>query len=679
MRYVQKQILFSMLLAGMLSAQVAEEKAWMSVGALHNWYSNYGSEREEGWVAEQQYGLQWPALYQHQDAQAAKGMWIGTTNYSDDKGSFQNKVVHVGPRATGSGEFFPVTFSMTSKYEPPVVTVDGAATYSKLIENNAVDNSQKYDRIIDNVVNTSIGLTMHRKIIGFSQQYHDNYIIFDYTFKNTGIINEKGTLRAPKTLTGVYIFFQQRWSANADVRYVIGNETGWGRQTMNDVRGDTTIAGTFFPGNADNDIRASYSWHGRYTGFSQYDNIGGPIFTPYYDKTDTAGRIGAPQFVGWGTLHVDTSPSDTTDNMGQPATTSYEDSDDDLNRNNDQYNAAKMISEYNWMLKGHVMPRHADKVGTGTDASLGRSGGYSSAQGYGPFTLAPGDSVRLVIAEAVAGLSREAAVSVGKQFKNGLITAAQKNDSVYTGRNALFTTFRRAIANYSTGWNIPQPPPPPKKFSVSSGAGKIILNWEPNTDNATDPTVAKWEVWRAQGRYDSTYYKVWEGTGSSYSDTSAALNTAYYYYLIAVGDPAGNTGAGMTPTGALSSNRYYTQTYLPAFRRTPPFKTLAEAKGKIRIVPNPYNISARGGLLYPGESDKISFVNIPGQCTVRIYSELGELIKTIEHGTTPADETGSLDYDMTTSSNQIIVSGVYIAVITTPAGEKEILKFVVIR
>jgi hypothetical protein len=72
-------------------------------------------------------------------------------------------------------------------------------------------------------------------------------------------------------------------------------------------------------------------------------------------------------------------------------------------------------------------------------------------------------------------------------------------------------------------------------------------------------------------------------------------------------------------------------------------------------------------------------VNIPGQCTIRIYSELGELIKTIEHGSTPATETGSQDYDLTTTYNQIIASGVYIAVITTPIGEKEILKFVVIR
>ncbi|MFA6541152.1 MAG: hypothetical protein WCT99_06075 [Bacteroidota bacterium] len=680
MKFLLKQIFILTLLGVSISlAQVAEEKKWMSVGAINNWYSNYGSEREEGWVADQQYGWQWPALYAEQDMQAAKGLWIGTTDYTDGKGSFQFKVVHVGPRATGAGEFFPVKFQMTSKYDPPAVTVDGSSTYGKLIETDAVDKTLKYDRVIDNVVNTSIGLTMNRKIIGFSQEYHDNYIVFDYTFTNTGIVDEKGTTRLPVPLTGVYIYFQNRLSVNRYSALAMGiNSLQWGTQTMNDVSGDTAVAHTFpgFDGDKDSDIRASYSWHGRQDGYSGIAGaeIGGYTPVGHLETGDTLGRVAAHQFIGWGTLHADTSPSDTTDNKGQPSTTSYESSDDDFNRNNDQFNAAKMAGEYAWMIKGHVIPRHADKVGLGSNPGI-NSGGQSSAQAYGPYTLAPGQSIRIVIAEAASGISREQSEIVGRQFKRGQISIDQKNAVFYTGKDSLFKTFKRAIANYSANWNIPQPPPPPKTFSVNSGAGKISLSWEPNTDNSADPVVSKWEVWRATGRYDSTYYKVWEGTGSAFSDTTASMNTAYYYYLTAVGDASANTGEGITPAGALRSNRYYTQTYLPAYRRTPPFKTLAEARGKIRVVPNPYNISAKGGLLFPGENDKISFVNVPGECTIRIYSELGELVKTLEN----TARTGSLDYDMTTSSNQIIVSGLYIAVITTPLGEKEILKFVVIR
>ena len=80
-------------------------------------------------------------------------------------------------------------------------------------------------------------------------------------------------------------------------------------------------------------------------------------------------------------------------------------------------------------------------------------------------------------------------------------------------------------------------------------------------------------------------------------------------------------------------------------------------------------------MLYPGQPDKIVFKNIPAICTIRIYSELGELINTLNH----TDETGSHDYNLTTSYGQIIVSGVYIAVVETPQGDRGIYKFVVIR
>ena len=81
---------------------------------------------------------------------------------------------------------------------------------------------------------------------------------------------------------------------------------------------------------------------------------------------------------------------------------------------------------------------------------------------------------------------------------------------------------------------------------------------------------------------------------------------------------------------------------------------------------------------FPGvaDEDKIAFYNIPGECTIRIYSELGELIKTIEH----KNGSGNEFWYQVTSSGQIIVSGIYIAVITdTVTGEHHLAKFTIIR
>ena len=69
------------------------------------------------------------------------------------------------------------------------------------------------------------------------------------------------------------------------------------------------------------------------------------------------------------------------------------------------------------------------------------------------------------------------------------------------------------------------------------------------------------------------------------------------------------------------------------------------------------------------------FYNIPGECTIRIYTERGDLIKTITH----TDGSGDEEWKSITSSRQVVTSGLYIAQIETPSGESTIQKFMIIR
>lgn len=112
----------------------SQEIKYMSVGSLHNWYSDIGSEIEvSGPAKTQQDGLQWPAIYTYMDVQAWKGMWIGAKDFYDVKigGMVSEKVVHVGPRVFGKGEVFPISFYMKSKYEKPNLQVKGTVTEGK--------------------------------------------------------------------------------------------------------------------------------------------------------------------------------------------------------------------------------------------------------------------------------------------------------------------------------------------------------------------------------------------------------------------------------------------------------------------------------------------------------------------------------------------------------------------
>jgi hypothetical protein len=672
-----------LIMLGLTAPAVAQQETkWMAVGSLYSWFSSTGCEIEEGRIKPgQQDGLQWPGYYQYEDMEAAKGLWIGATGFKDqNNNSFDYKVVHVGPRVTGSGEFYPVKFEMVSKFDPPLAYVDGALSFGKPVDNNRVDPTLKADRMINNVVNTSLGITMTRKILAWGQSYHDNYYVYEYTFTNTGNVNGDPAIELPsQTLTGVRFYFQYRYAICADTRYVIGqNPTGWGINTMNDTRGDGVKNDPDNP----TGLRAQYAWHGLYPPFTGgYDNIGGPIWVPYYDKTDTTGRLGAAQFIGVVTLHADKSPTDTTDDPSQPSTTAYVSSDLDLNSQNDQFDNVRMRREYTTLMNiGHMSPRHADvvqangqfDVPTG-DPALGTSGGFSSANGYGPYTLAPGQSVRIVIAEGAAGLSRAACISVGRKFKAKTLDAKSKNDSVFTGRDSLFQTFRRAIANYNSGYNIPAGPAPPSVFNVTSGGDKVTLSWD--VSNAADPNLKGFRIYRATGRYDGDYTLIHEGGASerSFDDVTVVRGVANYYYIVSVGDPVLNTGVGGTPPGPLVSNRSYTQTFDPAFLKRP----AGQSMSGIRIVPNPYSISSdEVNLRFQNEPDKIAFFNIPGQCRIKIYTELGELIKEIEH----TDGSGDAYWNSITSSNQVIVSGIYIVVFeNTQTGERIIKKLAVIR
>ncbi len=674
-------ISFCLLLAALSDAFAQFEVKWMSVGSLHSWYSSIGCEIEEGRVKVQQDGLQWPAIHPYQDMEAAKAFWIGAANFTDEKGAtYPHKVVHVGPRVTGAREFFPVSFEMVSKFEPPEVSVDGALSFEKPVDNNRVDPAMKPDRMIINVVNSQLGITMTRKIMQFSQPFHDNYIVYDYEFKNTGNVDDDAEIELPNTtLTGVYFFFQYRYAVCRQTRFVIGNATGWGINTMNDTRGDGVK-----PDPPGENFRAQFAWHGKYPPFTTYDNLGAPIFAPdasgFVDKADTTGRLGAYQFVGVVTLHADKSATDKADDSAQPSTTGYKDSDHPLTSNNDPFNTVKMTQEYEWMKEGHASPRHADRVEpsgnfiepTG-DPSLGSTGGFSSVNGYGPYTLRPGESVRIVMAEAASGLSRERAVQIGQQYKQRRITARGKNLALFSGRDSLFQTFRRAIANFQSGYNIPQPPLPPKNVTVNGGGDRIALTWD--VYNAADPNLRGFEIYRATGKYDSTYRLIYKAgaTERSYNDKDLIRGVAYYYYIVSLGDAAANNGAGLTPRVALRSSRYYTQAYDPANLKRPEGSSLDE----IRIVPNPFSLGADPNRLrFPGEPDKIGFFNIPGECTIQIFTESGELIKTIEH----KDGSGDAYWNCTTSSDQIIVSGVYIAVVSdTRNRQRKIVKFVVVR
>lgn len=672
---------------------LGQQTKWMNAGGLQNFYVDIGNEIEIARALGQQDGLRYPAIYPGMDSQAAKGMWFGAKNVKDDAGNtYPVRVLHVGPRVSGQGFFFPVEFKTISKYPVPEVNVEGALSYLEDSGVDEVDPSIPADRIIDNTVNTAMGVTMRRRIMQFSNEYHENYHIIEYTFTNTGNTDADAEIELPNnTVEDFFVYFQKRWAVNFSIRYTIGNPTAWGFNTMNDRVGDG-----LGPNYGYDDLTADYSWHGYYNQFTAYDNVAAPIWIPSANDinrggltaADTTGRLGAWQFVGSVNIHADTSPSDETNDASQPFTMNQIGSDDALTSGNDPFNGSKMIQEYDLMSQGRV-PRHAYIVEpTGQDGflspkgdpSLGTSGGWSSGMGYGPYTLGPGEDVKIVIAEASAGMGYEKAKEVGEAYKKGTINARQKNEEFFKGRDSLFTTYRRAVAAY-TSLDVPEPPLPPSVFNINGGGDGIYMDWVYDGDLSK---VDGFEIYRAAQRRDSAYTLVADLPSSATTFVDSDDNPIggpirgldYYYYIQARGKASDNSGSALTPSGVLRSNRYLTQSYDPARLKRPQ----GESASAIRVVPNPYIRNSSNTLSFEqGSADRIAFFDIPGKCTITIYTELGEKVKTIYH----TDGSGDDYWDLFTDERQKIASGLYIAVVENTgnderSGEKTVLKFVVI-
>ncbi|MDZ7288571.1 MAG: fibronectin [candidate division KSB1 bacterium] len=698
-------IIFLMTLSGLLSsasAQVAgTERRYIRIGSLQNHVSAYGSER--AWNNVYYEGLIWPADYPYQDNAVIRRAWIAAQDFTDPKGEKWQAYALYLSKDWVDISLFPMELKQTAKFELPRVYVDGnylTALYSGEID--ALDPDQIPDRIVNNVVNTSLGLTMTRRVLAFSQQYHDNYFIFEYTFTNTGNVDYDSEIELKAPLKGVRIGWGVRYSVSRDGASYIGDGQSWGKHTWVTKRGEN------YPAHASDKIteanpivdwlRCGFCWAGQST-LNGFDNIGGP-------NVKGNGRLAAPQHAGIAILHVDKSATDKSDDPNQPAVLGWHAGDTYPSVGNLQRSdEPNMIRVYE-MLSGkpyqglggtNRMDEVYQKTNVDPFTVHNDAGGTNLWICYGPFDLAPGESVRIVEAEGVSGINRQLCESIGSDWlkerapyklPDGRTTNDKnefKNAWVYTGKDSILLTFGRAKRNFDSGYNIPQPPRPPMMFNVQSGGDRIMLTWSAS-ESESEPDFAGYKIFRAVGKPDTTYQEIAtlpRGV-TQYDDYSAVRGFSYYYYIVAFNDGSKNQSGATNPRGPLHSNRFYTRATEPAYLR----RKAGSALDSIRVVPNPYSIKSRL-LQYPGEPDKITFLDIPAYCTIKIYTERGDLIQTIEH----TNGTGDEAWNSITSSRQVVVSGVYIAHFEVTKdfydsntgrllyrkGETAVRKFVIIR
>ncbi len=101
----------------------------------------------------------------------------------------------------------------------------------------------------------------------------------------------------------------------------------------------------------------------------------------------------------------------------------------------------------------------------------------------------------------------------------------------------------------------------------------------------------------------------------------------------------------------------------------------------IYVVPDPYVVSAswEKPLFYSsGRGERrIDFVNLPQECTIRIYTMSGTLVKTLAHSSTLSD--GSKSWDLITDDGLTVAFGIYIYHVDAPKIGTKVGRFALIK
>ena len=498
----------------------------------------------------------------------------------------------------------------------PFSYVDLGTFNDLVMEENFVGSSnynpnEPEQRIIAEWTNTE-NITIKRTSNVWSFNNLNNFVIIDYEITNNKSEN----------LTDVYIGFPSLIRPSYQ-DFVVHN--GWGddfNRTDELVDFDTT-----------NGILYAYD---DTPNFSLPNDVGN-----YWNFNDV-NEMRTPGYAGYKIIYAD----ETTDQQTQPATVFWT----QLLNNEPQLSIVSNSQEnvYN-ILSGVDQSLQSDNNTRITPFML---------LGVGPYDLVPGVTVRISVVEAVNGLPLEEAIK-------GLLV--QPNLPV--GLDSLKNTIARAQLLSDNNFQLTSVPPPSPEIDIIPipQDQSITISWDPIDQTWIDPIsgiteISEFKVYRADrsfiGPYtlvrrirpgretDRTRYFDEEINKWVFEDQSISLGAGYYYTvtsLDAEGDESWFTNRNEEPVFA-SSNA-------------------ASDALNVTVFPNPFREIS--GFPTSGAENSIVWTKLPANCTIRIYTSSGEIIKTLEHNN---PNVGEEVWNQLTDARQQAAPGIYFWTVTSDVG-----------
>jgi hypothetical protein len=328
--------------------------------------------------------------------------------------------------------------------------------------------------------------------------------------------------------------------------------------------------------------------------------------------------------------------------------------------------------------------------------------------GIGPYTIPPGGTLKwreiFVAGQMDRNVSMLGGYEATRRFKNEGIANLKQN-------------WRNALALLSTGFQIPNarrgtiPPPTPcttprtldsdsseikaAPFAIypnGQRVGGVQLSWRAVHRGYVDPSTkradfAAYKVYRSNNSVEGPW-KLIDSVAVARADSFVAVrdssfSTSAYswvkYFLPAEPNVPYRYAVTSIDTGG-NESAMTGYTFYPVSAEPAP----SNKQSDVRVVPNPFRQVS--GYAEPAEAKRLAFVNIPANCTIRIYTLALDLVKTLEHTSGGGIETwgsqAGKDY-MLTDFAQNVQPGIYIYHVESHVagheGETSVGKFAIIK
>ncbi len=311
---------------------------------------------------------------------------------------------------------------------------------------------------------------------------------------------------------------------------------------------------------------------------------------------------------------------------------------------------------------------------------------------FGPYTLAPGDSIRIILAEIAGSLDLHQVVQGDPDhwFPDSTIADIRKNAEAV--RNAVKWGFGANVSGVNLSADVPDSPPAPNCNAVNTSSGgdtaKISIRWDKLAEEVQfvdgsgsifyDGSVDLdgYRVFRGidkRGIWDlladipfSQFNDYWiEDIGQyEFVDYDIQFGFEYYYYVQAYNSSPGPwTSANGTLVNNLAElvSADYNHTELTGAKPGP---VDIEAQGwDVFVAPNPF-IEGDPEHSFGRDNYKIEFRNLPESATVKIFSLSGDLVRTLNHEPDALGNlAGSIAWDQRSDSGLLVAPGLYIYVV----------------